>query len=67
MQKDDKQYCKDVDEIGFCDLMFLKREVHIVKMEKNAHNPLATEYYKLHFEQESFVILLLWRQRPDCF
>lgn len=33
--KDDKQHCKDVDEIGFCDLMFLmKREVHVVKMRK---------------------------------
>lgn len=34
-KKDDKQHCKDVDEIGFCDLMFLvKGEVHVVKMRK---------------------------------
>lgn len=67
MQKDDKQRGKDVDEIGFCDPEFLmKREVHVVKMGKNARNQLAADYYKLNFEQESFVMVLPKRQRPGC-
>jgi hypothetical protein len=35
MQEDDDQRCQDVDETGFCDLMFLmEREGHAVKQEE---------------------------------
>lgn len=68
MQKDDKQHCKDVDEIGFCDLMFLvKREVHVVKTGKMHKTHWQQNIIAFIFEQESFVILLPQKQRPSCF
>lgn len=35
MRNDDNQHCRDIDEVDFCDLMFLmKTEVHVVKTGK---------------------------------
>lgn len=61
MQEDDKQHCEDVDEIGFCDLMFLmEREVHAVKTGKihTIHWPQIFTSFILN--RNHFVILLPW-------